>query len=156
MALWFVAEEGRGTALVAYVYGPYNSVSAYQAAFPALVDATVGNKNGYTSQAAAQAEANFLNTGSASTPTQYSSTGPPSNINTSPSAVAARDKAAGGTVAGNPLDIFKGLNLGALILRVGEVVLGIVLVGIALNAVLKNPVGKAASVTPVGKAAKVL
>jgi len=49
------------------------------------------------------------------------------------------------------LDVFKGLNLGSLILRIGEVILGVVLVGIGLNALLKNPIGKAASVTPVGK-----
>lgn len=63
--------------------------------------------------------------------------------------------AQGAQNAFNTLDVFKGLNLGSLILRIGEVVLGVVLVAVALNAVLKNPIGKAASVTPVGRAAKV-
>ena len=103
--LWFVAEVGRGTALVAYVYGPYNSKADYLNANPGFAGAsfqTVGNQAGYTSKADAQAEANLLNTGSATTPTQNEPTGPPANENFSPSAITNRTKAAGGTVGTIP------------------------------------------------------
>jgi hypothetical protein len=107
VSLWFAAEVGRGSGLAAYVYGPYASVSAFHAAEPGVI--TVGNQAGYGSRQAAQAEANRLNTGSATTPTQNQATGPPANLNTSPSGVSGRIQAAGGTVGGvpsitNPLD----------------------------------------------------
>jgi hypothetical protein len=138
MALYFVAEVGRGTGLTAYVYGPYPSVSAYHAAEPALN--TVGNQNGYPTRAAAQAEANLLDTGSATTPTQNQPAGPPANLNTSPSAVQNRVKAAGGTVGNvpgiaNPLDwlsnigqFFTALTQPNLWLRIAKVLLGGVMV----------------------------
>lgn len=53
-----------------------------------------------------------------------------------------------GAIAG---DLFHGLSLSSALLRIGEVVLGIVLVAIGLNAVLKNPAAKAARVAAVVK-----
>lgn len=138
MALYFVAEVGRGSGLVAYVYGPFASAAAYQAADPSL--STVGNQAGYTTRAAAEAEANLLNTGNAATATQNQASGPPANLNTSPSAVGARVKAAGGTVGSvpsiaNPLDwlanigqFFSALTQPNLWLRITKVALGGVLV----------------------------
>jgi hypothetical protein len=135
MALWFVAEQGRGTGLVAYVYGPYNSKAEYLAAnqgFAGATFQTVGNQNGYPNQLQAQAEANLLNTGSATTPTQYQPTGPPANVNQSPAAVQQRTQAAGGTTGINPLDIIGKFNLSSWVLRIGEILLGIVLVGVGI------------------------
>lgn len=134
MALWFTAEVGRGTGLVAYVYGPYNTKADYLAANQSTYGTfqTVGNQNGYPNQLAAQAEANLLNTGSASIPTQNEPTGPPGNLNTSPSAVQKRVQAAGGTTGLNPLNLWKGLNLEGILLRIGEVLLGLVLVGVGV------------------------
>lgn len=118
MSLWFVAEVGRGTALVAYVYGPFASVSAYHAAYPGV--STVGNQNGYATKAAATSEANLLNTGSATTQTQYEPTGPPANENNSPGSITARTQAAGGTV-GNVPNPLTGINaIGAFFNKLGE------------------------------------
>ena len=135
MALYFVAEVGRGTSLVAYVYGPYNSKADYLAANPGYAGVsmqTVGNQNGYPTLAAANAEANLLNTGSVSTPTQLEPTGPPGNLNTSPSATDKRVQAAGGTTGINPLDVLGSFNIGSWFLRIGEILLGLVLIGVGV------------------------
>jgi hypothetical protein len=116
MSLWFVAAHGRGTSLQASVYGPYNTVAAFNAANPGFAGETftlVGNKSGYPNKLAAQAEANAYNK----------------------SSVTQRVTQAGGNVAPNvpnPLDIFKGLNLANWLLRIGEIALGIVLMGVGL------------------------
>lgn len=55
-----------------------------------------------------------------------------------PGAVSLRQNANPKTGAGmglhipNPLDIFHGLNLGAWLLRIGEIVLGVVLMGVGV------------------------
>jgi hypothetical protein len=120
MPYWVLA-EGRGTALTAHVVGPYTSLQAMQQANPGFAGETVsvvGNESGYPNQLAAQQEANTYNH---------------SDVNT-------RVTQAGGNTAQSlgidPVsgieDLFHGLNLGNILLRIGEVLLGIVLVGVGL------------------------
>lgn len=54
-------------------------------------------------------------------------------------------------VSGVGSSLLGNLNPENILLRTGEVALGVVLVAIGLNALLKNPVGKAASVAAVVK-----
>lgn len=117
MPYWVLA-EGRGTALTARVVGPYTSLQAMQSANPGFAGESinvVGNQSGYPNQLAAQQEANTYNH----------------------SSVSSKVQQVGGTVGGfpsipNPLDIFHGLNIGNILLRVGEVVLGVVLIAVGL------------------------
>lgn len=117
MPYWVLA-EGRGTAQTARVVGPYANLQAMQTAnpgFAGLSMAVVGNQSGYPNQLAAQQEANSFNH----------------------SSVSSKVQQVGGTVGGlpsipNPLDIFHGLNIGNILLRVGEVVLGVVLIAVGL------------------------
>lgn len=117
MPYWVLA-EGRGTAQTARVVGPYANLQAMQSAnpgFAGLSMAVVGNQSGYPNQLAAQQEANSFNH----------------------SSVSSKVQQVGGTVGGlpsipNPLDIFHGLNIGNILLRVGEVVLGVVLIAVGL------------------------
>lgn len=117
MPYWVLA-EGRGTAQTARVVGPYPNLQTMQSAnpgFAGLSMAVVGDQNGYPNQLAAQQEANSFNH----------------------SSVSSKVQQVGGTVGGlpsipNPLDIFHGLNIGNILLRVGEVVLGVVLIAVGL------------------------
>jgi hypothetical protein len=116
MSYWVLA-MGRGTALTAHVVGPYSSFQAMQAANPGFAGETVtpvGNQAGYPTRALAQKEADTYNH----------------------SSVTSRVTQAGGNTAGSlgldPTQWFHGLNLGGILLRVGEVLLGIVLVGVGV------------------------
>jgi hypothetical protein len=138
MALWFAVAMGRGSALTAHVRGPYNSVAAEAAANPGIAGETVtvvGNKAGYPTQGAAQKAVNTYNAGS----------------------VTSRVTQAGGNTAQSlgvdPTQLFHGLNLGGLILRIGEVILGVVLIGVGMAKLTgtDNFIMKAA--TTAGKAA---
>lgn len=138
MALWFAVAMGRGTALTAHVRGPYSSVAAEQAANPGVAGETVqvvGNQNGYPTRLAAQAEVNKYNS----------------------SSVTSRVTQVGGHTAQSlgvdPTQLFHGLNLGGLILRIGEIILGVVLIGVGVAKLTgtDNFIMKAA--TTAGKAA---
>ena len=119
MPYWVLA-EGRGTALTAHVVGPYANLQQMQAANPGFAGETtavVGNQSGYPNTLEAQQEANSYNH----------------------SSVETRVTQAGGNTAQslgleppNPLDIFHGLNIGNILLRVGEVVLGVVLITVGV------------------------
>lgn len=115
--MYWVLAMGRGTALTAHVVGPYSSFQAMQAANPGFAGETVtpvGNKAGYPNRLLAQQEANKYNS----------------------SDVTSRVTQAGGNTASSlgvdPTQWFHGFNLGGILLRVGEVLLGIVLVGVGI------------------------
>lgn len=115
MPYWVLA-EGRGTALTARVVGPYANLQAMQAANPGFAGETtavVGNQSGYPNQLAAQQEANTYNH---------------SSIDQKVTQVGGNTADTLGLSPPNPFDLFHGLNLGNILLRIGEVILGVVLI----------------------------
>lgn len=120
MPYWVLA-EGRGTALTAHVVGPYANLQAMQAANPGFAGETtavVGDQSGYPNQLAAQQEANSYN----HSPVDQRVTQAGGNTATS----LGIDPVAG------IQDLFHGLNLGNILLRIGEVALGVVLIAVGL------------------------
>lgn len=122
--LWFAVAVGRGNALTAYLKGPYGSVADFKKANPPEPDGEViviGNSSGYTSQDAAQKEVDHFNN---SSPGSKVDQAHESSFPHLPNVLSGID------AIGN---FFNKLGEKELWIRVAEVALGLLLIGVALG-----------------------